>query len=361
MNILSRYIAHKFWGPFIFIMCIFAALIFLGDSIEKMRWISNYSTSLRLVLKYSLLTMPSWLLQILPVACLLSALLVISDMITSGEWTACLAGGFSVRQIFKPILLCIFLVALAGFAAQEFLVPDMSKKARLTFERKIRGNTDWYFNVQNDVTLRLDSKKLLFAKTVRADEGVMEGMFIDQYGEDGSISSQISAKRFVWDDVKKAWLFEDGFTRYFGKKTSVKEEPFKTLASDYLIPPGEIAVGKADSSLLTIQELLKRIKFLEASGLTSHQERTFLHSKLAAPFATVIMCLLGMPLAIALKRSSKILNIISAIAIGFSFWWIVSMLTSAGQSGMVPPAVAGWLPVVLFAIVAFIEFKILKI
>ena len=37
------------------------------------------------------------------------------------------------------------------------------------------------------------------------------------------------------------------------------------------------------------------------------------------------------------------------------------MLTSAGESGMIPPAIAGWLPVVLFGIVAYIEFKILKI
>jgi lipopolysaccharide export LptBFGC system permease protein LptF len=37
------------------------------------------------------------------------------------------------------------------------------------------------------------------------------------------------------------------------------------------------------------------------------------------------------------------------------------MFGSAGQSGMVNPPLAGWIPVVLFAIVAYIEFKILKI
>ncbi|MDR0645687.1 MAG: LptF/LptG family permease, partial [Elusimicrobiota bacterium] len=120
MSILSRYVAGKFWGPFIFIMCIFSALIFLGDSIEKMRWMTTYSAPFRMVLKYSLFTLPSWLIQILPVACLLSALLVISDMINAGEWTACLAGGFTVRQIFKPLIFCIRLASHSGFAVQEF-------------------------------------------------------------------------------------------------------------------------------------------------------------------------------------------------------------------------------------------------
>lgn len=361
MKIISRYIAHKFWGPFIFIMCIFGALIFLGDSIEKMRWISTYSTTLRLVLKYSLLTMPSWLLQILPVACLLSALFVISDMISSGEWTACIAGGYTVRQIFKPLLGCIALIAILGFAAQELVVPNLSKKAELTLQRKIRGNKDWYFNVQKDVTLRLDSNRILFAKEVRADAGEMEGMFIDIYDNSWAISSQISANKFVWDETKNTWVFINGIIRYFGKNTSVKEESFKEMDSNFTIPPEQIAVGKANASYLTITDLISRIRFLNASGLSTFQERTFLNSKLAAPFATIIMCLLGMPLAIALKRSSKLLNIVAAISIGFIFWWIVSMLTSAGQSGMISPIIAGWLPVVVFCIIAYIEFKILKI
>ncbi len=104
-----------------------------------------------------------------------------------------------------------------------------------------------------------------------------------------------------------------------------------------------------------------RINFLKTSGLTNFKERTFLNAKLAAPFATIIMCLLGMPLAIAVKRSSKLFNIIAAVAIGFSFWWIVSMLSSAGQSGMLSPLLAGWLPVIVFAAIAAAEFKILKI
>lgn len=361
MKILYRYIAKKFWGPFIFVILIFALLIFLGDSLEKMRWINTYGTTLRLVLKYSALTMPSWLIQVLPVACLLSGLFVISDMISNGEWTACIAGGFTVRQIFKPLITCIFLIALAGFCVQEFLVPDMSKKAELTLQRKIRGKKEWYFNVQNDVTLRLDDNRVLFAKTVKADQGLMEGMFIDIYDNSWFISSQISAKKFVWDKQKGIWVFEDGFIRYFGKNASVREDNFTVLDSDFTLPPDQIAVGNAKPSYLSIRDLIRRIKFLKASGLTTFQEETFLNSKIAAPFATVIMCLLGMPFAIALKRSSKLLNIIAAIAIGFGFWWIVSMLTSAGESGMINPVASGWLPVVLFGIVAYIEFKILKI
>ena len=361
MGILSRYIARKFWGPFIFIICIFAALIFLGDSIEKMRWISTYGASARVVFKYSFFTMPALLMMVLPVACLLSALLVITDMINSGEWTACLAGGFTVRQIFKPLILCISLVAVFGLFAQEFIVPRMYRKANLILEVKIRDRKGWQSNVRSDVTLRLDDRRVLFAKTVRPAEGIMRGMFIDIYDDNWAIERQINAKIFRWDPAARTWFFENGFIRYFGKNSSVKERPFDRLSSDYSIPPDKIAVGKADPGELSIREILKRIDFLKSSGLSTFQEYTFLHSKIAAPFATIIMCLLGMPLAIALKRSSKLLNIVFAVTIGFAFWWVVSIMNSAGESGMINSVVAGWLPVAVFAAVAFVEFMVLKI
>lgn len=237
----------------------------------------------------------------------------------------------------------------------------MGKKARLILQRKIKRQENWQLNVQKDVTIRLDDKRVLFAKTVRADTGEMQGMFIDIYNDKWAIKSQINAKSFKWDKTKKIWFFENGFIREFGKAASVKERPFKKLESDFSVPPDQIALSAVDHYALSLSDLFKRIKFLNSSGLNAFQEYTFLNSKLAAPFAAVIMCLLGMPFAVALKRSSKILNVISAVAIGFLFWWIVSMMTSAGESGMINPALAGWLPVILFAIIAFIEFKILKI
>lgn len=361
MSIISKYIAKKFWGPFLFILFIFCFIVFLGDSVEKLRWINSYGTSLRMVLKYSLFTLPAWIVQLLPVVCLLSGLLVITDMISSGEWTACLAGGFTVRQIFKPLLVCISFVACFGFCIQEFIVPDFSKRAELTYQRKIKGDKEWYFNVQNDITLRLDDKRILFAKNVKADAGIMEGMFIDIYGEDLSIIKQIQAKRFVWDKEQHVWTFEEGIIRNFGKEARVTEEYFDKLISDYTVPPEEIAIGKTGADFLSIREILRRINFLNKSGLKSTQEETFLHTKLAAPFVTLIVCLLGMPLAIALKRSSKLLNIIAAISIGFGFWWLVSVLSSAGQSGMIPAWISAWGPVIIFSAVIYFEFKKLQI
>ncbi|MDR0645949.1 MAG: LptF/LptG family permease [Elusimicrobiota bacterium] len=158
----------------------------------------------------------------------------------------------------------------------------MGKKARLILQRKIKRQENWQLNVQKDVTIRLDDKRVLFAKTVRADTGEMQGMFIDIYNDKWAIKSQINAKSFKWDKTKKIWFFENGFIREFGKAASVKERPFKKLESDFSVPPDQIALSAVDHYALSLSDLFKRIKFLNSSGLNAFQEYTFLNSKLAA-------------------------------------------------------------------------------
>ena len=108
MSRLFRYIAKKFWGPFFFAMGVFAALVVLGDTFEKLKTLSNGYSTLSAILTYSLLTFPSWLTTIMPVACLLGAISVISEMVSSGEWTACVASGFSPDSCLNPSLCALF-------------------------------------------------------------------------------------------------------------------------------------------------------------------------------------------------------------------------------------------------------------
>ena len=102
-HIIFKYIAAKFWGPFLFSLGVFAVLVFVADTFENMNVFVKSSTGFFAVAKYLILTIPYWVLTIMPAACLLGCLFVISDMISSGEWLASIASGYSIKQIFIPI------------------------------------------------------------------------------------------------------------------------------------------------------------------------------------------------------------------------------------------------------------------
>lgn len=361
MNRLFRYIAKKFWGPFFFSVGVFATLVVLGDTFEKLKTISNGYSTLSVVLQYSLFSFPNWLTTIMPVACLLSAISVISEMVSSGEWTACVAGGFAPRQLFKPIIMCIVVVAGVTMLMQEFIVPPLNLKATTLYYTKIKPEKNFNLNAESDVAIKLSTRQMLYAKWVDLKAGIMTHVSIDTYNDKWDIVSQIVAKQMIWHQDQHAWILQDGLVRTFTNPTDTQDESFTSALSPVRLSPMQMSVSKTEGKLMSLRELTRRITFFKRTGLSFYQAETERQTKLAAPFVTLIMCLLGMPFAISLRRKSKILNIIASMVIAFSFWWLISMITSMGENGYVNPYLAGWGPVFVFGTVVFLEFKWLKL
>ena len=360
-RLIFRYIARKFWGPFFFAMGVFATLVVLGDTFEKMKNLGNGITTLGDVLSYSLVTFPNWLATIMPVACLLGAISVISEMVSNGEWTACVAGGFAPRQLFKPIVACILLVCAGTMLMQEFIVPPLNVKANYIYYTRMKPRPNYNQYLETNVLIKISPSQMLYAKEVDLTKGAMSDVSLDTYDDKWNISQQIIAKQMVWDSQRQQWLFVDGLQRTFTGQTQTAEKSFQELASPVTIRPDQMSIGRVYEELMGIRGLTKRIRFHKQTGIASYSAETLRQTKLATPFVTLIMCLLGMPFAISTRRKSKILNIIASMVIAFTFWWLLSMCSSIGQNGYINPFVAGWGPVVLFGVVVFFEFKWLKL
>lgn len=355
------YIAKKFWGPFLFALGVFTTLVVLGDTFEKMKNLGNGTTTMVDLLSYSLATFPNWLATIMPVACLLGAISVISEMVSNGEWTACVAGGFAPKQLFKPVVACILLVVGLTMLMQEFVVPPLNVKANRIYYTRISPSDSFNPDTERDVVLKISPNQMLFAKEVNLKHGTMSQVSLDTYDAHWDIADQIVARQMVWDPQSRSWLFSDGIRRTFVDPLDTTEHAFETAESPVNLNPAEMSVDRTDNKLLSIRDLYKRVHFFKRSGLSSYSAETMLQSKLATPFVTVIMCLLGMPFAISMRRKSKIINIIASMVIAFTFWWLISMFTSIGENGYINPFLAGWGPVLFFSVVVFFEFKWMKL
>lgn len=355
------YIAKKFWGPFLFALGVFTTLVVLGDTFEKMKNLGNGTTTMVDLLSYSLATFPNWLATIMPVACLLGAISVISEMVSNGEWTACVASGFAPKQLFKPVVACILLVVALTMLMQEFVVPPLNVKANRIYYTRISPSESFNPDTERDVVLKISPNQMLFAKEVNLKHGTMSQVSLDTYDDHWDIADQIVARQMVWDPQKSGWLFSDGIRRTFVDPLDTTEHTFETAESPVNLNPAEMSVDRTENKLLSIRDLYKRVHFFKRSGLASYSAETMLQSKLATPFVTVIMCLLGMPFAISMRRKSKIINIIASMVIAFTFWWLISMFTSIGENGYINPFLAGWGPVLFFSVVVFFEFKWMKL
>ena len=69
----------------------------------------------------------------------------------------------------------------------------------------------------------------------------------------------------------------------------------------------------------------------------------------AAPFSVIVMALVGMPLAISFGRKTTVLALCAAVVVSLLFWLVSGGFQQLGEHALLPPAVAAWTPVVIFA------------
>ena len=356
-HIIFKYIAAKFWGPFLFSLGVFAVLVFVADTFENMNVFVKSSTGFFAVAKYLILTIPYWVLTIMPAACLLGCLFVISDMISSGEWLASIASGYSIKQIFLPIILCVALVGFTNIFLQEFVSTAMFKKAEEIYQVDIKGKKDWSIGLHRNVILRLSKDKILTAQTLDVKHKIMNRVVLDILGEDGKIDYQLDVDKMVWNNEIESWFFVDGVKRTFDNLGGFTEEHFDEKPSKITFPPNTIAVTTLDPEFLTIRELLGKIKFLKVLGISNYKEKTYLYHKLVTPLAFIIICLLGMPFVVLVRKANKMVNVIIALVISFGFWWMMSVTLSMGEMGYMPPILSAFLPIILSSGLIYYEFK----
>jgi lipopolysaccharide export system permease protein len=89
---------------------------------------------------------------------------------------------------------------------------------------------------------------------------------------------------------------------------------------------------------------LKRRGMIEAAPLYA----VALARRRSDPLMPLVMCLIGVPLALAFGRKSALSALGSAVASGLAFWGVTGGFQQLGIYGLLPAAIAAWSPLVIF-------------
>jgi lipopolysaccharide export LptBFGC system permease protein LptF len=133
----------------------------------------------------------------------------------------------------------------------------------------------------------------------------------------------------------------------------VARQSAKTMTIDGMDPPSAFRPTVDRPSQLDTTRLRDYIKLLKARGADTALLGVGLQKKYASPFSIVIMALIGMPLAISLGRKSTVIALCSAVGVSLFYWLLSSGFQQLGEHALLPPAVAAWAPIVIFAGGAF--------
>lgn len=118
-----------------------------------------------------------------------------------------------------------------------------------------------------------------------------------------------------------------------------------------LIPDDFTTWLAGDSELMTFHDIRAYSRRRPQQGAQAARLQTDYYSRIAFPFVTVIMVLVG--IALSLRRSGArgggmAIGIGQALSIGFCYWTTHSITIALGRGGALTPWIAGWMANVLF-------------
>ncbi len=360
MKIIDRYVLRSFLGVFLGSLLIVAFMFTALSVLDSMSYLmGKKGATFGEIVYYYILQLPQTIYMTAPVAALISAMITLGTFNQRFEIMAIRAAGVSVARATTPVLIASLFICAGLFALGNTLVP-YGNRYFFNMEEKIKGydkeeeNRIWYVSEKGETRL------FIRAGHMDRNTGHLKSLTVFDLGPGFRLEKQTVAEEGVYEP-EQGWLARNVIDRYFEDKLPPRTE---RLEKDLLRIPDtkkDLLRVQRPPEEMTLSELNRQIQRIEKHGRSDAAFKVERQARFAIPFATVILILVGTPLAIRPVRSSGLaVSILGAIIVGFVYYIIIAEFISLGKGGMVSPVAAAWTANVIFGIFGAVLFSGLR-
>lgn len=336
----KRYIVTAGW--FFLGVC---GIIFLADFSETSRRMSNFvGYTVPGGLLMSLLRLPLIFQQTIPTLTLFIGMTTLITLNRRSELVVARAAGLSVWQFIMPFVAGAFMIGLFATMAVNPLAAWGQNQAT-------NIETDW----RKASNAERGSNFLPWLRQISKDDDTIIGA--KSYTKGGSELSDVVLFHFdqkgrviLRQDATSATL-EDGYwklnnvleTRTDAPPSRKPEAEVPTnLRKEFL----QESLSKPDS--VAFFDILRKIDVARTFGISTKPLETQFHSLLSMPLLLVAMTLIAATVSLRFSRMAQSRSVIlGGIVCGFVLYVVTVLVRAFGSSGVVPPFVAVWIPVVV--------------
>lgn len=365
LSTLDKYILRQISEIFIFGVLIFTSIIFASDTFTTLiKQISLYGMPVKVAFMMILLNLPTVMVMTIPISVLFATVMTVNRMCLASELTVLRACGVSINRISRPIFIFALCATIATFLINETIVPVTTQQSKylamwsITQRHIPEGKKNFTLKeLQNGIQL----KRLFYVEDC-TDEHFKNVSILDVSNPKNI--QIIQAKTGI--SVDKGWNFKDASVYTISPKG-------KNLSTSW-VESTVIDFGSEINQALFASEQGKTHNFFELSKLlmndqnqpekkrmseTERTENTIeLWDKTALPLTSVVLVLLGVPLAITPPRVRYNRGFLFSILIIFFYYLVRAFSISFGQSEVIGPLLAVWLPnIVIGSIGLYLYYK----
>ena len=357
---LDRYITRQFAG--IFAVCLGALLMIwlLMDMADKIGDFRESQHVMTTIVKFYVARAPAVLLLLLPYSLLLALLYALGKLSGSREIIAMIQAGRSVIRITLPLIIAGLLFSLLGLGLNYHWAPAAEGNidnilAEASGKQATAATHVLYRNAANRRLWMIGA----FPQNYQKGEPLQD-VEVTTTRADQTLESRLCAKRAFWDRTSRRWTFEEAVTgNYLPQQAPIFETHAAPVTYDHWSEtPWQLIKPGLSPDLLGIPELSSWLKAYSQNGQFADPSPylTHWHYRWALPFACLVTVLLATPLGIHFSRRGPGGGIFLAVVLSALMMLFTSISLALGESGILRPQHAAWLPNLVFSLLGLYLF-----
>ncbi|MBA4118648.1 MAG: hypothetical protein C0514_07130 [Candidatus Puniceispirillum sp.] len=347
--LLSRYFAARFLRWFGVACVTVLALIYLFDLSEMARRASsNTSVGLLLLVRISLLRLPSLFEKLLPFVVLFSTMVTLWSLNRKHELEVTKACGISIWQILRPLLLvvagvaCLDLILVNPFGARMMLEYERLESTYLSSRQGALAISDTGLWARERVG---ETQSVIHVKSLSpADHSLVTVSVTHMNAKDAFVA------RF---DATSATFEPRHLVLYNVWKTQGEEIPtfFRVLKLPTTFTYASLQESGVDPRSLSFWQLPHFSKLLSKSGLSPLKYELHQHTLLARLLWLCVMVFLAAACSLRpLRQGGTLMLAASGLVVSFLLYFASDVCQTLGASGKLPVLLAAWGPATMSAL-----------
>jgi lipopolysaccharide export system permease protein len=347
MSTFSRYVMRVFFAQLALLLISFTALLqvfdLLSNSIDVLNRGGGHFSALLL---YAGLRLPEIVSFLTPFGVLLATLMTLGRLERDNEILAFKASGAPYNAVLLSFLPAVILVGAAHFVLADQVVP---RAINAMVQRDIyvdRSSKD-----DDEPVFIQDGRAVVEVTTVGKNGATLKTLRIFERGDDGILVRLLQAAEAHYDTQQRQWALSDIWST-----SIVPDHPSQAVHNDAMIwkttlTPAEFSNLIELPQAMTLAKIWSFATSADVGVRPTYFYEAWLQKRFSLPMSSILMILLAAPVAHSLYRRDRGLAAGMAIGFGLGFLYFISdgLVMSLGETGAVPPVVAAWMPILVFA------------
>lgn len=352
MKLIDRYLLRTLLVPLTYCLAAFTMIYVVYDLFDHLPDFIEARTQWPDAIRYYVYLIPSVLILIVPIALLLAVLYSLSQLTKNNELTAMRASGVSLYRLLIPFALVGLMFSMTVLWINERVGPSSALWCNQFLQReRNKDDLDVHITRYQPLVNELEHRYWIVEQfnTLTFD---MEGVELRQERPDGTFLVKYEAERAQWLDGQ--WWFHQVDIQEFdpGSEPVGGPKHVSHMVLDFITetPKDFLNEMRYNQEFMSAQEIAEFVRTRPQIGSdTEARYRTDFHYRLAMPWASLVVTLLGIPMGSATGRKGAFVGIFLSIAMFFSYYVAITFGLALGKNETLSPWLAGWLPNILFA------------